>query len=238
MVGCSLIQGAAGFGFGIFAVPLLVWAGLELSNAVIVVAVTSLMQVAVGSITLRKHIKWREVFLASFFRVSALPLGVYLLTSIDSLNEGVIKQVLGGILLVIVAAQLLFRVQPRDHLHPLWRVFAFSMSGVMMGMVSMGGPPGVLWVMAQQWTNKETRAFLMSIFLFAVPVHLSLLYWAYGQTMLEPASQGLLFMPVVAVGSWLGIQLGNVLPKPRLRQIAFGLLLITAFSSLFAQWFG
>ena len=234
---CSLIQGAAGFGFGVFAVPLLVWAGLSLVDAVTIVAVTSFVQVSVGAYTLRKSLKWREIFLASCFRILALPLGVYFLLAVDGLDKDVTKQVLGAILLAVLAAQLLFRIEPRERLHPLWRVLAFSASGVMMGMVSMGGPPGVLWVMAQRWTNQETRGFLMSIFLFAIPAQLGLLYFAYGRAVLEPMQQGLWFIPVVALGAWLGVQGGNILPKLRLRQLAYGLLFITACSSLLTPWF-
>lgn len=236
LFGCSFIQGAAGFGFGIFAVPLFVWAGLGLVDAVTIVAVTSLIQVAVGAFTLRKNIKWREVFLASFYRILALPLGVFLLVAVDNLDEVLVKQLLGAILLAILAAQVLLRIEPREHLHPFWRVFAFSASGIMMGMVSMGGPPGVLWVMAQRWSNRATRGFLMSIFLFSIPVHLALLYAAYGGAALLPARQGLLFLPVVAVGAWLGVGTGNILPKARLRQVAYSLLFVTACSSLFAHW--
>lgn len=234
---CSLIQGAAGFGFGVFAVPLLVWAGLSLVDAVTIVAVASFIQVLVGAYTLRESLKWREIFLAAGFRIAALPLGLYLLLAVDKLDKDLTKQVLGAILLAILAAQLLFRVEPRERLHPLWRVLAFSASGVMMGMVSMGGPPGVLWVMAQRWTNQETRGFLMSIFLFAIPAQLGLLYFAYGQAILEPMRQGLWSIPVVALGAWLGVRGGNLLPKFRLRQLAYSLLFITACSSLLTPLF-
>lgn len=231
----SILQGAAGFGFGIFAVPLLVWAGLELSAAVTLVAVTALFQMATGVYTLREFIRWREVLYASLFRIVTLPVGVGLLVWLDGLEPATIKQVLGAVLLAVLALQLFARPRPRDHLHPAWRALAFSLSGVFMGMVSMGGPPGVLWVMAQRWQPKEIRAFLMALFLLTIPIQLMLLYTAYGDATVIALRQGILLAPLVMLGAWLGVRLGNVLSELWLRRLAYSLLFITACSSLFSR---
>lgn len=228
----SVLQGAAGFGFGIFAVPLLVWAGLDLSTAVTLVAVVSLFQVSTGVIALHRHVRWREVVYASVLRITTLPLGVGLLYWLDGLDPALLKQVLGGVLLLIILLQLLVRPPVRAQLHPGWRILAFSLSGLLMGMVSMGGPPGVLWVMAQRWQPKEVRAFLMTTFLVAIPPQLLLLYLAYGEAVNTSLRQGVLLAPVAIVAAWLGVRLGNILPDVWLRRLAYSLLFVTACSSL------
>ncbi len=44
----SLIQGAVGFAFGLFAIPLLVWAGLSLSEAAVITPISVLVQGRAG----------------------------------------------------------------------------------------------------------------------------------------------------------------------------------------------
>lgn len=232
---CSFVQGAAGFGFGIFAVPFMVWAGLSLGHAVIITALVSFAQGAVSVFSLRGDVPWRRALYATALRMLTLPLGVWLLVQADNLNPDVVKQLLGGVLLIILALQLFVRPEPRDELHPVWGVLTFTLSGLLKGMVAMGGPPVVLWVMAQTWTNKASRGFLLAFFLLSHPPHLLLLYLAYRQEIWEPALQGLLYVPLVMLAAWLGVKAGNVLPKVRLRQVAYGLLFVVAVSSVFSQ---
>jgi len=49
---------------------------------------------------------------------------------------------------------------------------------------------------------------------------------------------GLLFTPVAAVGSLAGVRLGNHIDRGRLRQVAYGILVITALVSIAAPAFG
>ena len=232
---CGFLQGAAGFGFGIFAVTFMVWLGLSLADAVIITALVSIPQLLVSVTSLRDHIRWRPVLYASALRLLCLPLGMWVLVKVNRLDADVIKLFLGTMLLAILALQLFVKSKPKADLSPAWAVAAFSLSGFLQGMVVMGGPPAVLWVMAQSWTNKETRAFLLSLFLFGHPVHLVLLYSAYRAEVWQPAQQGLAYIPVAMLAAWLGVRAGNLLPKVRLRQAAYGLLFVVALSSVFSQ---
>ena len=234
----SLLQGAVGFGFGLFAIPILVWVGVRLSEAVAIVSVSIFIQVLVATYQLRRDVLWRQVLPATLIRYLTIPIGITVLLAIDTPDKTQAKQVLGILLLLILLAQLLVKVEPRDDLHPGWMVLAFSCSGVMHGMAAMGGPAAVLWVMAHRWSNRQTRAFLASLFMLAAPLQLTLLYFLSKGDILGALLSGLIFAPVVALGSTLGVRLGNLIPEHRLRQIAYGILLVTALASIMAPLIG
>ena len=103
---------------------------------------------------------------------------------------------------------------------------------------AMGGPPVVLWVMAHRWSNRQTRAFMLALFMLAAPLQLTLLYLFSGGAILEALLSGLAFVTLVALGSTLGVQLGDYIVKDRLRQIAYGILLVTAVVSVMAPVLG
>jgi uncharacterized membrane protein YfcA len=140
--------------------------------------------------------------------------------------------------LAVLLLQFYWRIEPREQLHPLWTLLAFSCSGLMHGLAAMGGPPAVLWVMAHRWSNRQTRAFLFSLFMLAGPVQVVLLYYSFGQEILWPMLAGLALTPVVAAGSAVGMRLGDSLSRNRLRQFAFGLLWVIALSSILAPFLG
>jgi uncharacterized membrane protein YfcA len=169
----SLLQGAVGFAFGLIAIPKLVWTGLALSEAVAITSISIFTQVMVGTFQLRRHIRWQEVIPATVIRYATVPVGIALLLVIDTLGRSQIKQLLGFMLLLVLVAQIFLKVKPQERLHPKWMVLAFSSSGIMQGMAAMGGPPTVLWVMAHQWTNQQSPAFLLTFHKLYVIIQLS-----------------------------------------------------------------
>ena len=53
----------------------------------------------------------------------------------DHLSPARIKQVVGGLMLAIIA----FQLRPRERLHPAWAWLTFPLSGILQGLVGMGG---------------------------------------------------------------------------------------------------
>lgn len=224
----SALQGAVGFAFTLFALPFLILAGLGLTEAVAVVSVSVLVQVVVGVVQLRDNIYWRDVLPAALVRYATIPVGILLLLALNSLDKSQIKQVLGLLILAVLLVQVLWKVEPTGDIHPGWKWLAFSSSGILLGLAAMGGPPVVMWVMAQRWSSQQSRAFLMALFLLGVPLQAVLLYYSSPQVIGAAMLIGLAFAPVVALGSTLGVRLGNHINKPRLKQAAFTILFITA----------
>ena len=230
------LQGAVGFAYTLLALPLLLWLGLPLRQAVTLIVVSILFQAAHGAWRLRAHIAWREVAWASAVRYAGLPLGLAVLHALDAAGALWIKPIVGALLLAVLGALSLLRVPPRERVHPGWGWASFAVSGFLQGVAAVGGPALVLWVMAHTWTNRRSRAFLFACFLFGLPVQLGLLLWTYGAPAFEWALAGLAYAPLVVLGSAAGVRLGDRLSTPLLRGAAYAVLFLVGMASILAPW--
>jgi uncharacterized membrane protein YfcA len=79
---------------------------------------------------------------------------------------------------------------------------------------------------------------MLALFLLAAPLQLTLLYLFSGGAIRGALLTGLAFAPLVVLGSTLGVRLGDYIAKDRLRQIAYGILLVTALASILAPIVG
>ena len=228
----SLLQGMVGFGFGLFSVPLLVWAGAPLSVAVATMSICSFSQSLLGSFTLRRSIRWKEALWANGLRWLFMPLGIWILLHIDTLSRDQIKQIIGAVLLGVLLVRVCVKVAPREHIHPLWGWIAFSVSGILNGMVGMGGPPLVLWLMAHGWSNQEFRAFTQMVFTLGIPFQLAVLAWMSPSPILQDMGMAVFYIPFVLGAGFLGIRLGNLFSKDLLRRTALTLLFGTSFLAM------
>jgi len=232
----SAVQSIIGFAFNLLAVPLLIWSGFSLAQAVALTSIPILVQVSVSTWKLREHVVWKEVLPASLIRYLTLPVGISLLYWVNTLDAGTVKQIVGGLLLLILATQRWVRIAPREHLGWGWDLLAFGLSGIMLGMIAMGGPPVVLWLMAHDWSALRTRAFMAALFLLAAPVQLALLWWKLGEEVADSFALGFWMIPLVVAGSLVGIRLGNRLDKERLRKMIMFFLFLTGLFSLLSPW--
>ena len=228
----NTVQTAVGIGYGVIATPLLVWFGLPLPLVVTLVASTTFIQTLIGSCKLRLHVRWKPVAIASVIRVCAMPFGILLLDRLVILNKDSLQQVLGVLVLLVVMVRVLWHTSPREHLHWAWMLLAFSISGVLGAMSGMAGPPIILWVMSHNWSNQESRAFILALYLLTAPVTVALLWLSYGTAVASYAAIGILYTPVVALGSYLGLKAGDLLSKDRLRQLSYAALVVLALSSI------
>jgi uncharacterized membrane protein YfcA len=113
---------------------------------------------------------------------------------------------------------------------------AFSISGIMLGTLGMGGPAIVLWLMAHQWEPKRTRAFITTVFLFASPVQIALLYWKFGAELSHAFVWGILAAPLVIFGALIGVRIGNSFDKKRLKTMVMFFLFLTAILSILSPY--
>lgn len=221
-----------GFGFGLFSVPLLVWAGAPLSVAVATMSICSFSQSLMGSVTLRKAIHWKEALWANALRWLFMPLGIWLLLHIQTLSRDQVKQIIGILILMALLVRICVRVTPRDSIHPLWGWGAFSLSGLLNGMVGMGGPPLVLWLTAHRWSNQEFRAFTQIVFALGIPFQLAVLAWMSPEPLLKDMGLAVLYVPFVLGTGMVGIRLGNRFSRALLQRLALALLFATSFMAI------
>ena len=144
----------------------------------------------------------------------------------EFVDEGTVRQLVGVIVLLVTLAIIFIRPKPRKHLHPVWAVVAFPLSGFFQGLVGMGGPPMVFWVQAHDWSTEKTRSFLFMMYLVSIFPALAFLYLAFGDVVIQPGLLALAMIPVLWVVTYFGLKFGSMLGRQRLRRITLGLLLL------------
>jgi uncharacterized membrane protein YfcA len=227
-----VIQAAVGFAGGLFAIPLVVMLGMRLEQAVVVSLFGSFVQSLMGAYRLRSYIDPKITIRPALLRLVTLPLGLYALVHLSTYGEHRIKQFIGLILLVIVLVQWIWRVQPRDQLHPAWEYLALALSGFMAGLCGMGGPPMILWVMAHTWTAAKSRAFLFFVFSAGMIPQGLIYWWKFGSVIYEPALLGAMGIFFTMFGTHWGLKIGHTFSKTRLRSLAYFILILIAASAI------
>ncbi len=248
----SFFQGASGFAFAVLMMPLLVWSGFSLAEASMFTAVNALFITSFMVSKLRNHIKWSILLPTMLLRIGTMAVGILLLSILNTLDRALIRQILGLLLLVIVAIQIFNQIQASQKnkkqekeqadtsvkLAPYWSWLAFGSGGFLGGMVGFGGPAVALWVVAQNWSSKASRSFLTASYWSILPIQIILLLTTFGKPIADTGIQALYFLPIVLVGVFLGIIVGNKFDKARLRYLVQALLLVTGLASLLAPYLG
>lgn len=232
MFGGSIVQGTIGFALGMIAVPLLVEAGFSLSQSVALTTLAIGIQVLFGAWKLRAHIPWPDVRLAAIARYLTVPIGVLLLLSVESLETDAIKRMVGlGVLLGVGLRSLASNRAARE-LPIAVSAIAFGLSGVLQGLVAMGGPPLVLWMTTREFRANQARAFTMTLFLLNAPVQVLLLLFLSQTMTLNVLLMALMLTPVIYLGTLIGVHIGDRFSKPLLNRAALFVLAVIATNAI------
>ncbi len=233
----TFIQSASGFAAGLLIISTLVWIGYPIPEAQIALLIATVPQNIWGVWSLRDAIRPRQLFWPAIGRLAFLPLGIAALYWMDTLPPARIKQVVGGVLLVITLAITLFRVSPRERLHPLWGWLAFPLSGFLQGLVGMGGPAMVLWVQGHDWDTRRSRGFLFTMYLISLLPAMLMIGWTFGERVGPAAVMAILLIPLLLVITAQGLRVGTWLGRKRLRRLTLALLIAMSLVSLLAPLF-
>lgn len=232
------IQSAAGFAAGLLIVPSLLWFGYLIPEAQTSLLVATIPQNIWGVWQFRRDVPARQVIVPGALRVIFLPLGVYMLGHLESFSVDTLRQIVGGVVLVVTLAIMLVRPEPRHEIHPLWTMLAFPVSGFLQGLVGMGGPAMVFWVQAHDWGTKRTRGFMFAMYLISIAPALVILYLFFGSRIIMPGLVAAALIPLLLVATYLGLHLGTWLGRHRLRNVTLALLLLMGAGGLAAPWLG
>jgi uncharacterized membrane protein YfcA len=229
----AMVQASVGFGFALFATPLLVWLGIPLQKVIVMVAIGSLTQSVFGVRELRSSIPWRQVWSATLLRIVWLLAGLVILKSLITLDPAKIRFFVGAVLCVLVGIRMLWNPVPVQKIHWLYTFGAFSASGLLAGMVGMGGPPLVFWAMAHDWPPEKIRGFYFATFMTFIPVMVLLMcFLPWFGPLGRAVWTGLAFAPAVYLGSRMGLVAGARLSKQRLYTLTCICLLATGISAM------
>jgi uncharacterized membrane protein YfcA len=220
----SLLQSVAGFGFGMFAIPVLILLGCPPPQAIVIVAICGAVQTISGLVTLRRHIVWRQSAWMIALAAAAIPPGVWTLGELQSIGQDRIRQFFGLLVLLGLIAHWAARVKPRDQVPIAWGLAATSACGYLSGLAGMGGPPVVIWIMSHRWPPARIRVTLWVLFTGLTPIQLLFLYIRFGDVVGDAVVQGIAYAPLAGLALLPGMWIGRRLPRKRLRQLSFAIL--------------
>ena len=165
----GVVLGTVSFGFGVVSSPPLL---LFLGAKTTIVAVNSLTTILLSLVLLRtwRHIDLRRSGGLIAGGLAAAPVGVLALNAAD---PGALRVVIGAV--IVVLGLLNLREAPLP-------VATFPGSGVFFGFItclavtaiSIGGPLGAVYAIAQRWPTQTVRASLAAMFVLSGLVSLGL----------------------------------------------------------------
>lgn len=220
------------------AIPILLWVGMPLHQAVVIVTVCSCVQATSGAVHLRDHVPWRFTFWAVGLRMIAVVAGIALLRKLVGMRVADVRFIVGCVLCVVVVLQMVLRPKPAERLHPVWAALAFPASGLLAGSVGMGGPPLAVWAVAHDWPPAKIRGFMFSTFALGIPPQLVLLGFVFGSVAWWSCLVGLLLSPLSILGSLIGLRIGHRLSQRVLRAVVFVMLLLIGLNAMIPKLFG
>lgn len=237
LAAASAIQSSSGFGFALFAIPLMLSLQFTLIEAVIITTVASALQKIIAMTSLWKDTDWKghaPYMIIGFF---ALPIGVFSMYHLTFLNKSTIEQFIGVLVLILLLLQWWGIIRPREIVSPIWGYIAGFFSGYLNGLSNIGGPPIVLWVLAHRWPNNKMRATPMAFSLVFLPFQLLFMYIAFHSLFWSPFLKGIISIPAVIAGTYLGLKIGKKISRDHLELYMRILLLFVAASSILKHLF-
>jgi uncharacterized membrane protein YfcA len=232
IVVATVMQSAVGFGFNLLAVPVLLFFGLKLHEAIAVSVVAQVWQHGVGVWHTRAAIVWRPLVPAIIAVAIFLFVGVALQGALRTWEASSIRRLVGVLILAGLLTMWYFKPTPKAHRHVAWAWLAGACGGLMGGLVGAPGPPLVLWIMAHDWSNQRLRGSIWAMFILLVPVLFVFLWLRYGNDLLIVMLPSVALIPIIQLAAMFGVRIGSAMSKQLLRRIAFALLLIIAVVSM------
>ena len=219
VLAAGLIQGIAGFGFGLFAMGLLVLF-LPLPDATVISAIVSSGTTLVNLWTTRHDIVWKEVWPILVTALPATLVGVFLLTNlpVDTLQIGIAISILLGCVVALVCPN-------RALIHgatPWAQVFGL-IGGLFSGALSMGGPPIVLYTLLRNWEKTLAKGVMASYFILSLVLRLGTMT-VTGIATGELWTLGLLLMPPALLSAYVGTRVFGRMSSRGFRYVTTAIL--------------
>lgn len=227
----GLMRGFAGFGSAMLMAPIfaILFGSAEMVVTVIAIELVVSLQLFPQ---VRRYADWRLLTPMSAAACAAMPLGVWLLASVDK------NVIVTAVSAVIVAFVLLMWSgwKYRGRRSVAATVLVGAVSGAMMATTSVGGPPVLLYLLSGNDPPQVNRANIVTYY-FLTQFLLIAIVLATGVAGLDALVRAVVLFPVMAAGAWAGGRLFHGLASERLyRNVALSMLFATGLFGLLRNW--
>ena len=227
----GLMRGFAGFGSAMLMAPIfaIVFGSAEMVVTVVAIELVVSLQLFPQ---VRHDADWRTLTPMSIAACAAMPLGVWLLASVDK------NTIVTAVSAVIVGFVVLMWTGWKYHgrRSAAASVAVGSISGAMMATTSVGGPPVLLYLLSGNDPPKVNRANIVTYY-FLTQFLLIVIVLASGVAGWDALARAVVLFPVMIAGAHLGGRLFHGLASERLyRNVALGILFATGLFGLLRGW--
>ncbi len=226
------MQSLIGFGGGLLGLPVLLELGYSLPQSIQISAVGSLFQSLYCSYSLRSHIDWQAVRVPMVSRLVCLCLGVYVLTFVADFDQALLKQWVGVAILVFTLFTYFIKPIPKERVPTEYGVLAGTLSGFLTGIVGMGGPPLVFWVLSHKWGSNVMKVTMFAICIPSSIFQIILNILVFKSEVISVGISALLSTPIQILGITIGLKLSKKINQNQLRKMMLCVLILIGLKAV------
>jgi len=215
----GFVQGLTGFGFGMVSMslsPLFI----DIKQANVLVTILSLLNCLFVMWSVRHAVDLKKVLPIFLGAIIGVPIGVYLL---KVLQPKTIKIIL-GVILIGFSTYSIFRKESSKRIGKRWAFPIGILSGILNGVINMGGPPVIIYTYYQNWDKDSIKATLITYFAICSGYKVCVLLLSKFVTLEIIKMTGIL-LPIVYAGAFLGFVWFERVNKEQMRKITFSILI-------------
>jgi len=218
----GLVRGFAGFGTAMVFVPI----AATVTNPIWAILMMMCFDLF-GPLALLPR-AWRDgepkdVSLLGLGALFGIPVGLYFLTQMDPDTFRWIVSCLALLMLVVLASGWRYQTP----LNAMKTTFLGLVSGFLMGVAALPGPPVIVSYMSSSRAVSVVRANTM-MFLFLVDILAFFIFWIKGLLVLLPLLVGLLLSVPYAIAGLIGQGIFNPDKEHIYRRVAYALIATSA----------
>ncbi|WHH58575.1 sulfite exporter TauE/SafE family protein [Petroclostridium sp. X23] len=217
----SVIQGIAGFGLAIFAMPLLPFI-MPLKTAAVLVVFASFFIAVQVALQLRKHINIKLLVFPVIALLIGRIVGVHVLMSY---KESILKVLLGYTLILLSIYFAFYKNKISIKGSNRNGAIAGLISGVTGGIFNIGGPPLSIYYLVATEEKMEYNANLQVTLVFSA-VFSIILHFLYGNVNVETLKLSSVGIIGATLGCYIGLAIFKKLNSNMLSKIIYTFMII------------
>ncbi len=228
VIAAGLVRGFAGFGAAMIIMPglSLFYRPIDALAILTVIDIPATLQLLPDAV---RHARWRQVAALASGATVAIPLGLWIMVSVD---RDVMRRLIAVMVLIYVAILALgwrYRKPPSTAL-----TFGVgAASGFLGGSTGMGGPPIIVFLMSGSNQASVIRGSILAYFAVTTVIYLAIFGWRHDLLTPQMWWHALILAPIYVGSTWLGSRLFRQASEPIYRWVTLIFLTCLALVVLF-----